>query len=76
MNNTPMRKEQHPNEYLYIMNSCRHRLDACDRPEGSTDRKYEDVMLQYLPPEHKAILQVHLGRIDQGRGDFGGHLRR
>ena len=42
MNNTRMRSEQDPDEYLYIMDSCRDRLNACDPPEGPTHRQYED----------------------------------
>ena len=42
------------------MDSCCGRLNACDPPEGVTDRQYEDIILQALPPEHKAIRQAHL----------------
>ena len=37
MNNTRMRSDQDPDEYRYIMDSCRDRLNACDPPEGPTD---------------------------------------
>ena len=66
MNNAPMRSGQDPFEHLYIMDSCRDHLNACDPPEGPTDRQYEDILLQSLPPECKAIRQAHLER-----GDFG-----
>ena len=53
-----MRSDQGRDEYLYIMDSCRGRLNACDSPEGPTDRRYEDILLQALPPECKAIQQA------------------
>ena len=65
-----MRSEQDPDEYLYIMDTCRDRLNACDPPEGPTDRQYEDILLQALPPEYKAIRQVHLERGDFGLADI------
>ena len=55
MNNTQTRSDRIPDEHLYIMNSCRDRLNACDPPEGPTDRQYENILLQALPPEYKAI---------------------
>ena len=70
MNNTPMRSGQDPDDYLYIMDSCRDRLNACDPLEGSTDRQYEDIILQALPPEDKAIRQAHLEREDFGLADI------
>ena len=44
MNNTPMRSGQDPDEYLYIVDSFRDRLNACDPPEGPTDSQYEDIL--------------------------------
>ena len=61
-----MRSDQDPDEYLYIMDSCRNRLNACNSPECPTDRQYEDILMQALPPEYKAIRQAHLKR-----GNFG-----
>ena len=72
MNNTLMRSGQDPDEYLYIMDSCRDRLTRCDPPEGTTYRQFEDIILQALPPEYMAIRQAHLER-----GDFGvANIRR
>lgn len=39
---TRMRLDQDADEYLYIMDSCRDRLHACDPREDLTDRQYED----------------------------------
>ena len=55
MNNTRMRSDQDPDEYLDIMDSCRDRLNACSPPEDPTDRQYEDSLLQAIPPEYNAI---------------------
>ena len=55
MNNTPTPSRQDPDEYLYIMDSCRDRRNACDPPERPADRQYEEIILQALPPEYKAI---------------------
>ena len=69
-NNTRIPSDQDPDEYLYIMNSCRDRLSACVPPKGPTDRQYEDILLQALPPRYKAIRQVHLQRGDFGLADI------
>ena len=66
MNNTPMRSGQGPDEYLYMLDSCRDRLNACHPPEGPIDRQHDDIILQTLSPEYKAIRQPHLER-----GKFG-----
>ena len=62
MNDTRMRSDQDPDEYLYIMDSCRDRLNACDPPEGPADRQFKDISLQALPPEYKSKRQAHLER--------------
>ena len=54
------------------MDSCRDRLNTCDPPEGPTNRQYENILLQDLPPEHKTIRRAHLER-----GDFDlAYIRR
>ena len=65
INNTPMRLGQDLDEYFYTMDSCRDHLNACDPPEGPTDRQNKDIILQALPPEYTVIRQAHLER-----GDF------
>ena len=57
-----MHSGQDPDEYLYVMDSYRDRLNACDPPEGPTYRHYETIMIQALPPEYKAVRQVPLER--------------
>ena len=70
MNNTPMRSGQDPDEYLYIVDSFRDRLNACDPPEGPTDSQYEDIIPQAHPPEYKAIRRAHLDRGDFSLADI------
>ena len=62
MNNTPMRSGQDPAEYLYSTDNWRGRLNACDPPEGPTDRLYDDIIFKALQPEYKAVRQTHLER--------------
>lgn len=38
--NTPMRSGQGLNEYIYIVDSCRHHPSTCDPPECPADRQY------------------------------------
>ena len=70
MTNTRMHPGQDPNDYLYHMDSCRECLNACDPPEGLTDRQYEDIILQALSLEHDRIRQTHLERRDIGLADI------
>ena len=57
---TRMHPGQDPDDYLYHMDSCRDRLNACNPPEGPTDWQYEDNILQPLPSEYDHIRQTHL----------------
>ena len=70
MNNTRMRSDQDPDEYLYIIDGYHDRLNACDPPEGPTDRQHEDISLRPVPPEYKTIRQAHLERGGVGLADI------
>ena len=70
MNNTRRGSDQDPDKTLYIMDSCRDRGNACDSPEGPTDRQYDDILLQALPSEYNAIRQAPLERGDFGLADI------
>ena len=70
MTSTRMRPGHDPDDYSYHMDSCRHRLNACDPPEGLTDRQYEGIILQALPSEYDRIRQAHLERRDFGLADI------
>ena len=52
------------------MDSCQDRLNVCNPQDGPTDRQYEDISLQALPPEYNAIHQAHLERGDFGLADI------
>lgn len=60
MHNTRTRPEQGFDEYICTIDNCRDRLNACDTPEGPICRQYEDLFLQALPSEFKAIRQSHI----------------
>ena len=70
MTSTWMSPGQDPEDYLYHMDSCRDRLNACDAPEGPTERQYEDTILQDLPSEYDRIRQSPLERRDFGLADI------
>ena len=66
INDTQIGSNGDPHENFYIMDSGRHRLNACGPQEGPTDRHYEDILLKTLPPKYRVIRQAH-----PERGDFG-----
>ena len=70
MNHTKMTPGQDPDEFLYIMDSRRDRLNTSTRPEGPTDRQYEDILLQALSPDYESIRRAHLERRDFGLADI------
>ena len=70
MNSTRNCSKQDPDGCLYRMDRCHDRLNACDPAAGAADHQYEDVLLQALPPEYKAIRQAHLERRDFGLADI------
>ena len=55
MKNTRVRPGQDPDDYVYHMDNCRDRLNACDPPEGPTDRQHEDIILQALQSDYDRI---------------------
>ena len=57
---TRMHPGQDPDDNFYHTDSCRDRLNACEPPEGPTDRQYEAIILQALTPEYDRIRQTHL----------------
>ena len=70
MTSTRMRLDQDHDDYLYHLDSYRNRLNACDPPEGPTDRQYEDIIFQALTLEYDRIRQTHLERRDLGLADI------
>ena len=70
MNSARMSRGQDLDEFLYELDTRRERLNACDPPEGPTDRQFEDIILQALPPEYKSICTSHLEKPDFGIADI------
>ena len=60
MNYTKMTLGQDPDEFLYIMDNCRDRLNRSIPPEDPTNRQYGDILLQALSPDYKSIRRAHL----------------
>ena len=70
MNSARMSPGQNPDEFLYELDTRRERLNACDPPEGSLDRQFEDIILQALPPEYERIRISHLEKPNIGIADI------
>ena len=51
-------------DFLYKKDRCRDRLNSVTPKKGPSDRRYEDIILQCLPPEHDRIRQTHFERED------------
>ena len=67
-----MRSDEDPDDFLYKKDRYRDRLNSVTSKEGPSDRQYEDIILQCLPPEYDRIRQMHFeGRIATLR-TFGG----
>ena len=64
MNSARMSRGQDPDEFLYEVDTRRKRLNTCNHPEGPTDRQFEDIIVQALPPEYKRIRTSHLEKPD------------
>ena len=47
-----MRSDKDPDDFLYKKDRCRDRLNSVTPKEGPSDRRYEDIILQCLPPEY------------------------
>ena len=46
-----MWSDEDPDDFLYKKDRCRDRLNSVMPKEGPSDRRYEDIILQCLPPE-------------------------
>ena len=66
MNSARMSPGQDPDEFLYELDTRRQRLNACDPPEGPTDRQFEDIILQALSPEYERIGTPYFEKPDFG----------
>ena len=59
-----MRSDEYPDDFLYKKDRCRDRLHSITPKEGLSDRRYEDIILQRLPPEYDRIRLTHFARED------------
>ena len=59
-----MRSDEDPYDFFYKKDRYHDRLDSVTPKEGPSDRRYEDIVLQYLPPEYDRIRQTHFERKD------------
>ena len=70
MQTVKMRSDEDPDDFLYEKDQCRDRLDSVTPKEGPSDRQYEDIILQCLPPKHNRIRQTHFEREDCNLADI------
>ena len=55
METVEMQSNEDPNVFLCKKDRCRDRLNSATRKEGPSDRQYEDIILQCLPPKYDII---------------------
>ena len=65
-----MWSDEDPDDFLYKKDRCRARLNSVTFKEAPSDRRYEDIILQYLPPEYDRIRQTHFEREDYNLEDI------
>ena len=59
-----MQSNEDPDDFLCKKDRCRDRLNSVTPKEGPSDRRYEDIILQCLPPEYDRIRQTYFERED------------
>ena len=64
METAKMRSDEDLDDFLYKKELCRDRLNSVTPEEGPSDRQYEDIILQCLPPEYDRIRQIHFKKED------------
>ena len=67
-----MRSGEDPDDFLYKKDRCRDRLNSVTPKEGPSNRRYEHIILQCLPPEYDSISQTHFEREGCKLEAFGG----
>ena len=65
-----MRPDEDPDDFLYKKDRCHDRLNSVTPKEGLSDRPYEDIILQCLPPEYDRIRQTHFETEDCSLADI------
>ena len=59
-----MRSDESTDDFIYKKDRCRDRLNSVTPKEGPSDRRYENIILQCLPPEYDRTRQTHFERED------------
>ena len=59
-----MRSDEDPDDFLCKNDRYRDRLNSVTLKEGPSDRRYEDIIVQCIPPEYDRIRQTHFERED------------
>ena len=70
METVKMRSDEDPDVFLYKKDRYRDHLNSVIPKEGPSDRRYEDIILQCLPPEYDRIRQTHFEREDCSLADI------
>ena len=65
-----MWSDEDPDDFLYKKDWCRDRLNSVTPKDGPSDRRYEDIILQCLPPEYDRTRQAHFEREDCSLADI------
>ena len=65
-----IRSDEDRDDFLYKKNRCRDRLNFVTPKEGPSDRRYEDIILQCLPPKYDRIRYTHFEREDCNLADI------
>ena len=65
-----MRSDGDPDDFLYKEDRCRDGLNSVTPMEGLLDLRYEDIILQCLPPEYDRMHQTHFEREDCNLADI------
>ena len=65
-----MRSDKDPDDFLYKRDRCRDRLNSVTPKEGTSDRRYEDIILLCLSTKYDRIRQTHFEREDCSLADI------
>ena len=70
MQTVKRRSDEDPDDILNKKNRSRDRPDFVTPKKDPSDRQYEHIILQYLPPEHDIIRQTHFEKTDCNLADI------
>ena len=65
-----MRSDEDPDNFIYKKDRCRDRLNSVTPKKDPSDRQYEDIILQCLPPEYDRIRQTYFEREECNLADI------